>query len=65
MNDIFKKKKLICFFFYGNFDLDALVIGNLVAMIIRTAEFDSNNLEESARIFCASWDTILFLGCKF
>lgn len=33
-------------------------------MFIRVLE-DSVSLEDGARLFCASWDSYLFLSCKY
>lgn len=38
-----------------------LIISNGIAMLIRIGQ-DYNNLQEAARAFAASWDTILFLA---
>ncbi|KAK6620619.1 hypothetical protein RUM43_010911 [Polyplax serrata] len=47
---------------YFEYSVCFVIVGNLIAMIIRTSQFDPNDLESSARLFCASWDTILFLA---
>ena len=44
--------------------IDGLILSNGVAIIIRILEF-GDDLEESAQEFSASWDTILFVGCKY
>lgn len=41
--------------------LDAVIISNGIAMLIRILQ-SSNNLEEGARIFSAAWDSCLFLS---
>ena len=43
---------------------DGLILSNGIAMVIRILEF-GDDLEESAQEFSASWDTILFVGCKY
>lgn len=42
---------------------DALIIGNGVAMVLRVCEA-AGDLQDSARLLCASWDTWLFLTCE-
>jgi hypothetical protein len=49
----------IIFFYFA----DGLILSNGLAMIFRIFEFH-DNLQESAVAFSASWDTILFVGCK-
>lgn len=43
---------------------DSLIIGNGVAMVLRVCEA-AGDLQDSARLLCASWDTWLFLTCKY
>lgn len=43
--------------------LDIVIIANGMAMFVRVAE-SSQNLEEGAKNFCASWDAWLFYACK-
>lgn len=43
--------------------LDVVIIANGMAMFVRVAE-SSQNLEEGAKNFCASWDAWLFYACK-
>lgn len=43
---------------------DVLIISNGIAMSIRIME-SIDNLSEGAKNFCASWDTFLFLICKY
>ncbi|XP_030757236.1 two pore calcium channel protein 1-like isoform X2 [Sitophilus oryzae] len=44
---------------YFEYVIYALIVGNLMAMFIRIMEA-SDNLEQGARNFCASWDSWLF-----
>lgn len=43
--------------------VDVVIIANGMAMFVRVAE-SSQNLEEGAKNFCASWDAWLFYTCK-
>jgi len=43
-----------------------MILCNLIAMIFRALSFDDAvNVTEAARSFCAAWDSLLFLGCKY
>lgn len=44
--------------------LDVLIVANGIAMFVRVMQA-TDDLEMSARLFCASWDTFLFLSCKY
>lgn len=43
---------------------DLLIIANGLAMLIRVME-SSDSLQNGARNFSASWDTFLFLSCRY
>lgn len=43
--------------------LDVLIVSNGVAMFIRIMQ-TTDSLQDSARLFCASWDTYFFISCK-
>ncbi|XP_028170350.1 two pore calcium channel protein 1-like [Ostrinia furnacalis] len=46
---------------YFEYLIYALIIGNGVSMVLRVCEA-AGNLQDSARLLCASWDTWLFLS---
>ncbi|XP_028167785.1 two pore calcium channel protein 1-like, partial [Ostrinia furnacalis] len=46
---------------FSEYLIYALIIGNGVSMVLRVCEA-AGNLQDSARLLCASWDTWLFLS---
>ncbi|KAI5634199.1 ion transport protein domain-containing protein [Phthorimaea operculella] len=48
---------------YFEYVIYALIVGNGLSMVLRVCETDGD-LQDSARLLCASWDTWLFLSRK-